>query len=67
MRDIMASTAEAEYGTILINAQTAVLIRTNLSEMGRKQGPTAIHVASQLRNSARRSPRPLHYANDVAR
>ena len=44
MRNIMASVAEAEYGTILVNAQTAVPIRTNLTEMGWKQGPTAIQV-----------------------
>ena len=44
MRNIMASAAEAEYGTIFVNAQTAVSIRTKLSEMRRKQGPTAIQV-----------------------
>ena len=44
MRNIMASSAEAEYGTIFINAQTAVPIRTTLSEIGWKQGPTAIQV-----------------------
>ena len=40
----MASAAEAEYGTIFVNAQTAVHIRTTLTEMGWKQGPTAIQV-----------------------
>ena len=40
----MASAAEAEYGNILVNAQTTVPIRTNLTEMGWKQGPTAIQV-----------------------
>ena len=44
MRNIMASAAEDEYVTILVNAQTAVPIRTTLSEMGRKQGPTDIQV-----------------------
>ena len=44
MRNIMASAAEAEYGTIFVNAQTAVPIRTTISEMGWKQGPTAIQV-----------------------
>ena len=34
MRNIVASAAEAEYGTIFVNAQTAVPIRTTLSEMG---------------------------------
>ena len=44
MRNIMASAAESEYGTIFINAQTAVPIRTTLSEIGWKQGPTATQV-----------------------
>ena len=34
MRNIMASGYEAEYGTIIINAQPAVPIRTILNEMG---------------------------------
>ena len=42
MRNIMASTDEAEYGTILINTQTTVPTLTTLNEMGWKQGPTAI-------------------------
>ena len=46
MRNIMASTAEVEYGTIFVNTQTAVPIRTTLSEMGWKQGPTAIQVGN---------------------
>ena len=44
MRNIMESVAEAEYGNILINAQTAVPICTTLNEMGRKQGPTDIQI-----------------------
>ena len=44
MRNIMASAAEAKYGTIFVNAQTAVPIRTTLAEMRWKQGPTAIQV-----------------------
>ena len=44
MRNIMASAAEAEYGTIFVNTQTAVPIRTTLTEMGWKQRPTAIKV-----------------------
>ena len=44
MRNIMASAAEAKYGTIFVNAQKAVPIRTTLSKMGWKQGPTAIQV-----------------------
>ena len=44
MHNNMASAAEAEYGTIFINAQTVVPIRTTLSEMGWPQGPTAIQI-----------------------
>ena len=44
MRNIMVSATEAEYGTIFVNAQTAVPIRTTISEMGWKQEPTAIQV-----------------------
>ena len=44
IRNIMASAAKAEYGTIFVNSQTAVPIRTTLSEMGWKQGPTVIQV-----------------------
>ena len=44
MRNIMASAAESEYGTIFITAQTAVPIRTTLIEMGQKHVPTAIQV-----------------------
>ena len=44
MRNIMASADEAKYGTIFVNAQTYVPIRTNLYEMGWKEGPTNIQV-----------------------
>ena len=44
MWNIMASVAEAKYGAIFVNAQTDVPTRTTLSEMGWKQGPTAIQV-----------------------
>ena len=44
MRNVMASAAEAKYGTIFVNAQKAVPILTTLSEMGWEQGPTAIQV-----------------------
>ena len=40
----MVSAAEAEYGKILINVQTAVPISTNLKYIGGKQGPTDIKV-----------------------
>ena len=33
MHNIMASVSEAEYGTIFVNAQTAVPIRTTLTVM----------------------------------
>ena len=44
MRNIMASSAEAEYGTIFVNTQPAVPIRTTLTEMVWKQVSTAIQV-----------------------
>ena len=44
MRNIMASEAEAEYGTIFVNSQKDVPIHTTLSEMGWKQGPMSIQV-----------------------
>ena len=44
MRKIVASAAGAKYGTKFVNAQTSVPIRTTLSEMGWKKGPTAIQV-----------------------
>ena len=44
MCNIMASEAEAEYGTIFVNAHKDVPIRTTLFEMGREQGPMAIQV-----------------------
>ena len=54
MRNIMASEVEAEYGTIFINAQTAVPIRTTLNEMDWNQGPADIQVdnshSSRYRN-----------------
>ena len=46
MRNIMASAGEAEYGTIFINAQTAFPIRRTLTEMSKKQVPTAILVGN---------------------
>ena len=46
MRNIMAAAAKAKYGTIFVNTQTAVPIRTNLTEMGWKQEPTAIQVGN---------------------
>ena len=44
MNNIMASEDEAEYGTIFVNAQKGVPIRTTLSETGWKKGPMAIQV-----------------------
>ena len=44
MRNIMASVAEAKYGTIFVNYQISVPNRTTLTEMRRKQVPTAIQV-----------------------
>ena len=48
MRNIMASESEAEYGTIFVNSQIDVPIRTTLSEIGCKQGPTAIQVDDSI-------------------
>ena len=42
MRNIMSSVAEAEYGNIFVNAQTAAPIRTTLTEIRWKHGTTAI-------------------------
>ena len=44
MRNIMASESATECGTIFVNAQKDVPIRTTLTEMVRKQGPPAIQV-----------------------
>ena len=44
MRNIMASAAEAKYGTIFVNAQTYVPICTTLYDMGWRQGPTDTQV-----------------------
>ena len=44
MHNIMASTTESEYGTILVNVQTAVPVCTTLNKMGLKQVPTSIQV-----------------------
>ena len=40
----MASAAESEYGTLLLNGQAAVPIRTTLIEMNHPQPPTPIQV-----------------------
>ena len=44
MSNIIVLVAEAEYGTIFINTQTAVPTRTTLNEIVWKRGPTAIQV-----------------------
>ena len=44
MCNIMVSVAEAEYGTIFVNSQGDVPIRTTITEIGWKQGPTDIQV-----------------------
>ena len=48
MHNIMASAAEAEYGTIFINAQTDVPIRTTLNEMGCNQVPMTLNVLTPI-------------------
>ena len=63
LRNIMASVAEAEYGTIFVNSKTAVPICTILSKWDGKRDPQpskwtiTLLYASQLRNSARIIPR----------
>ena len=42
IRTVMASSAEAETGAVLLNGQQAVPIRTALTEMGHPQPPTPI-------------------------
>ena len=44
MRNIVVSAAEDEYGTILVNPQKAVPIRTTLTEILCQQRPTSIQV-----------------------
>ena len=44
LRNIMASAAEAKYGALLLNGQSAVPIRTTLIEMHHPQPPTPIQV-----------------------
>jgi hypothetical protein len=41
---VAASAAEAELGSLFLNAQEAVKLRLALTEMGHKQPPTPIHV-----------------------
>ena len=45
LRNIMASTAEAEIGALSLNCQEAVPIRIMLVEMGHTQPPTTVQVA----------------------
>ena len=42
MENVMASAAEAEMGGPLTNGQEAVILRTNLEELGHPQPPTPI-------------------------
>ena len=44
LRNIMASTPEAEYGALFLNGQAAVPIRTTLIEIHHTQPPTPIKV-----------------------
>ena len=70
----MASAAEEKYGTIFVNTQTAVPIRTTLSEMVWKQGPTAIQVENStevgittkefLQNKSKAMDMRLYWKND---
>lgn len=44
LRNVMASAADAEYGSLFLNGQQAVPIRTTLQEMKHPQPPTPIQV-----------------------
>ena len=44
LRNVMSSTAEAEYGVLFLNGQAAVSIKTTLIEMGHSQPPIPIQV-----------------------
>ena len=44
LRNIMASTEEAELGALFLNCQEAVPIRITLEEMGHSQPPTPVQV-----------------------
>jgi hypothetical protein len=41
--EVMSSTAEAELGTLFINAKTAISMRHTLKELGHPQPPTPMH------------------------
>jgi hypothetical protein len=40
LKNVMSSAAEAEIGTVFINAKEGAVLRTTLEELGQKQPPT---------------------------
>jgi hypothetical protein len=42
LRHVMSSAAEAEIGSVFLNANEATILRTNLEEMGHPQPPTPL-------------------------
>ncbi len=50
IRAVMSSTAEAELGTLFINAITAVSMRHTLEELGHPQPPTTIQMDDKTAN-----------------
>jgi hypothetical protein len=42
LKHVMSSAAEAEIGTVLINAKEGAVLRTTLEELGQKQPPTPL-------------------------
>jgi hypothetical protein len=51
MRNVMASAAEAEIGSLFINAQTSLPLRVALTELGHPQPPTPIQTDNSMASS----------------
>jgi hypothetical protein len=51
MRNVMASAAEAEIGSLFINAQTTLPLRVALTELGHPQPPTPIQTDNSMASS----------------
>ena len=51
IRHVVASAAEAETGGLFHNAQTAIMIRNAITELGHKQPPTPIKTDNSTANS----------------
>ena len=51
MRNVMASSAEAEIGALFINSQTTLPLRVALTELGHPQPPTLIQTHNSMASS----------------